>query len=63
METKQQKIDDQAVREGLGTGADQRGGQDKLDRPRRMWDDGPRPDQPMPRSSIMGKIRKPYKED
>lgn len=44
MKKTQQQIDAEAVKEGLGTGADQVGGQDRLDRPRRDTDDGPRPD-------------------
>ncbi len=63
MKTKQNKIDDETVHRGLGTGASQRGGQDKLDPPRRNYDGGPRPDQPIPgRKSIVGQIRRPYVE-
>jgi hypothetical protein len=54
MKTKQNKIDEETVRKGLGTGADQRGGQDKLDPPRRNSDGGPKPDQPMPNHRFNG---------
>ncbi len=63
MKTRQERIDELAVKKGLATGADQRGGQDRLDPPRRTYDDGPRPDQGMPprRKSIMGPLENPYK--
>lgn len=44
----QKDIDAKAIREGKATGSDQRGGQDKLDRPTRDTDDGPKPDSMKP---------------
>lgn len=40
----QKDVDAQALKEGLATGSDQVGGQNRLDRPARMMDDEPVPD-------------------
>lgn len=63
MKNKQKQIDDKAVEDHKAVGSDNPGGQAWI-APQREVHGGVQDDaNAMPRGSIMGKIRKPYKED
>jgi len=60
--TRQQKIDDRAITEHKAVGADNPGGQDKIDSQRFVPNVQDHANH-LPRKSVMGPIANPYKEE